>query len=37
LQTKIGYKVKRDMPGLDGTDLDALYSQGEAWLKGRKR
>jgi hypothetical protein len=36
LQTKIGYKVKRDMPGLDGADLDALYAKGEAWLKGKK-
>ena len=36
LQTKIGYQVKRDMPGLDGPDLDALYAKGEAWLKGRK-
>jgi hypothetical protein len=36
LQTRIGYKVKRDMPGLDGSDLDLLYAKGEAWLKGRK-
>ena len=36
LQTKIGYKVKRDMPGLDGPNLDALYAKGEAWLKGRR-
>jgi len=36
LQTRIGYTVKRDMPGLDGPDLDALYAKGEAWLKGRK-
>ena len=36
LQTKIGYKVKPDMPGLDGPDLDALYAKGEAWLKGHK-
>ena len=36
LQTKIGYKVKRDMPGLDGPELDALYAKGEAWLKGKK-
>jgi hypothetical protein len=36
LQTKIGYKVKRDMPGLDGTELDALYAKGAAWLKGKK-
>ncbi len=36
LQTKIGYKVKADMPGLDGPALDALYAKGEAWLKGKK-
>ena len=36
LQTKIGYQIKRDMPGLDGPDLDALYAKGAAWLKGRK-
>ncbi len=35
LQTRIGYTVKRDMPGLDGQALEALYTQGEAWLKGR--
>jgi hypothetical protein len=34
LQTKIGYKVKLDMPGIDGPELDALYAQGERWLKG---
>jgi len=36
LQTRIGFTVKRDMPGLDGPDLDALYAKGETWLKGRK-
>jgi hypothetical protein len=36
LQTKIGYKVKRDMPGLDGPELDVLYAKGAAWLKGKK-
>lgn len=36
LQTRIGYKVKPDMPGLDGRELDALYAKGEAWLKGKK-
>ena len=35
LQTKIGYKVKTDMAGLEGPDLDALYSQGARWLKGQ--
>jgi hypothetical protein len=34
LQHKIGYKVKRDMPGLDGPELDALYARGRAWLDG---
>ena len=34
LQTKIGYKVKTDMAGLEGPELDALYAQGARWLKG---
>jgi SnoaL-like domain len=36
LQTKIGYKVKTDMPGLDGPEVTALYGRGEAWLRGDK-
>jgi hypothetical protein len=36
LQTRIGYKVKPDMPGLDGPEITALYARGEAWLKGQK-
>jgi hypothetical protein len=36
LQTRIGYKVKTDMPGMEGPELDALYAKGEAWLKGKK-
>lgn len=36
LQTKIGYKVKTDMPGLDGPEVDALYAKGADWLKGKK-
>jgi hypothetical protein len=34
LQTKIGYKVKTDMPGIEGPELDALYARGTRWLKG---
>ncbi len=34
LQHKIGYKVKRDMPGLDGPELEALYARGKSWLEG---
>ena len=36
LQSRIGYKVKPDMPGLDGPELTALYAKGEAWLKSRR-
>jgi hypothetical protein len=34
LQTRIGYQVKADMPGLDGPDVAALYRRGEMWLGG---
>jgi len=34
LQTKIGYQVKTDMPGIEGRELDALYACGARWLKG---
>ena len=36
LQTKIGYKVKEDMPGLDGPEVAALYALGAEWLKGKR-
>ena len=32
LQTNIGYKVKIDMPGLKGPDVEALYAKGREWL-----
>jgi hypothetical protein len=34
LQTKIGYKVKPDMPGLKGSEVEALYQRGRQWLAG---
>jgi len=34
-QTRIGYKVKRDMPGLTGGEVEALYRRGAAWLAGK--
>jgi SnoaL-like domain len=34
LQTRIGYTVKPDMPGLDGSEVAALYARGEGWLRG---
>jgi hypothetical protein len=36
LQTKAGYTVKGDLPGLEGPALDALDAKAEAWLKGGK-
>jgi hypothetical protein len=35
LQTQIGYKVKPDMPGLKGAEVEALYAKGQAWLEGK--
>jgi len=34
LQTGIGYRVKPDMPGLKGPEVEALYARGRAWLTG---
>ena len=34
LQTRIGYKVKPDMPGLTGPEVEALYRRGAGWLHG---
>jgi SnoaL-like domain len=34
LQSRIGYAVKRDMPGLKGSEVEALYAQGRHWLAG---
>ena len=35
LQTRIGYTVKRDMPGLKGPEVEALYARGADWLGGK--
>ena len=34
-QTKNGFTVKRDMPTLKGTQVEALYRRGAAWLAGQ--
>ena len=36
LQTQIGYKIKPDLPSLDGPGTEALYAMGAKWLKGKK-
>jgi hypothetical protein len=36
LQTKIGFTVKRDMPGLTGPAVERLYARAAAWLRGEK-
>ena len=36
LQAGIGYNVKRDMPGLMGPEVEALYADGRSWLAGNE-
>ncbi len=35
LQTRLGFKIKLDLPQLKGAEVEALYRQGKAWLDGR--
>ena len=35
VQTQVGYKVKRDRPGLKGPEVERLYARGAAWLEGK--
>jgi hypothetical protein len=34
LQTRNGFAVKPDMPGLTGPEVERLYERGAAWLAG---
>lgn len=34
LQSKLGFKIKMDMPQLKGLVVHALYARGKAWLEG---
>ena len=34
LQTKLGFRIKMDMPQLKGPVVQALYARGKAWLGG---
>ena len=35
LQTKLGFNVKKDMPGLRGPATQMLYAHGANWLAGK--
>ena len=35
IQSRMGYPVKRDMPGLTGTVVEALHRRGKRWLAGQ--
>jgi SnoaL-like domain len=35
MQTQVGLKVKPDMPGLKGPEVQALYARGNGWLEGK--
>ena len=35
LQAQVGYPVKKDMPGLNGPEVEALYAIGADWLAGK--
>lgn len=34
LQSRLGFKIKRDMPELTGPIVQALYRRGDKWLNG---
>lgn len=34
LQAKVGLKVKHNLPGLRGPEVQKLYGEGKAWLEG---
>jgi hypothetical protein len=34
VQTKNGFMVKADLPGLRGPEIEKLYDEGKAWLEG---
>ena len=37
LQSKIGFTVKANLPGLRGAAIETLYAEGRAWLAGSER
>jgi hypothetical protein len=37
LQSKNGFAIKGDLPGLRGAAIETLYREGRAWLEGAER
>jgi hypothetical protein len=37
LQSKNGFSIKSDLPGLRGAAIETLYAEGRAWLAGSER
>jgi hypothetical protein len=37
LQSKVGFTIKGDLPGLRGPVVETLYAEGRAWLAGSAR
>ena len=37
LQSRNGFTVKMDLPGLRGQEVEKLYAEGKAWLAGSER
>ena len=35
VQSRIGYAVRSDLPGLKGPEVEQLYARGAAWLAGK--
>ena len=35
VQSRVGFPVKRNLPGLRGPEVDVVYQRGAAWLEGR--
>lgn len=37
LQLKLGFNVKKGLPGLRGPEVEKLYKEGKAWLSGSEK
>src|SRR5256885_10638651 len=37
LQSKIGFPVRKGLPGLKGASVEKIYAEGKAWLAGSEK